>query len=199
MQKQPTKRTTSEIKIPPPPHPLHTPLILNIIYRKNRNEIFIIRQSKIFFISISRLLLLGSAKESLACLRFPMAWDSCEKDCSRGIKRERERGEKMLAKSIKICQKLKTLSFSLRRRVLYLFKQILVKTKHRTYGQRNLLQSHSILSTLCFRRQSWKCTTNCNAKFFHCTLTLAVGVNLAGAVVPKTFLSLVPWANIWTA
>lgn len=135
MQKQPTKRTTSEIKIPPPPHPLHTPLILDIIYRKNRNEIFIIRQSKIFFISISRLLLLGSAKESLACLRFPMAWDSCEKDCSREIKRERE-GEKMLAKSIKICQKLKTLSFSLRRRVLYLFKQISVKTKHRTYGQR---------------------------------------------------------------
>lgn len=73
MQKRPTKRTTSEIKIPPPPNPLHSPLVPDIIYRKNRNEIFIIRQSKIFFISISRLLLLQSAKESLACLGFSMA------------------------------------------------------------------------------------------------------------------------------
>lgn len=73
MQKRPTKRTTSEIKILPPPYPLHSPLIPDIIYRKNRNEIFIIRQSKIFFISISRLLLLQSAKESLACLGFSMA------------------------------------------------------------------------------------------------------------------------------
>lgn len=187
MQKRPTKRTTSEIKFPTSPRP--TSYTAKIVMK------FLLYDKVKYFLSAFLACCSWNAlRNSRECQRFHLVWET-----ARRIAIIRFREKKCwwdCLKSIKICQKLKAILTD--GRVLYLFKQILVKTKHRTYGQK-ASTGPLYLPPFCrpFYLTVVKMYHKLQPKVFPLHFDFGRVSTLCQGRGPKTFL--VPWANICTA